>query len=117
MDRKLVQIYLSKDEYDVLKSNASKAGMSIADYIRSCTIKYDSGIPYYLDLAINKLDSISHGSYFSLSTLIGEEWPNIPRNIKSSLGKQFFNRVCNGDIYGVEVGYKNSSNVQLYKKI
>ncbi|MGL5751417.1 MAG: plasmid mobilization protein [Paraclostridium sp.] len=77
MDRKLVQIYLSQDEYDILKLNANNAGMSISDYIRSCTIKNDSGIPYYLDLAIDRIGSVSSGSYFSLSTLIGDDWPNI----------------------------------------
>ena len=116
MNRKLVQIYLSNEEHEELKLLAQKSGMTISDYIRSCTIESNSGIPYYLNLATQKLDNISPETYFSFSTLMAKEWTNIPKNIKSSLGKQFFKKVSSGEIENISICHKTPANVQLYKK-
>ena len=56
MNRRLVQIYLSDEEYNKLKTLAHKSNMTISDYIRSCTIDSNSGVPYYLNLATDKIN-------------------------------------------------------------
>ena len=114
MDKINVQLLLTQEEYDSLKKNADKQGLTVPCYIKSQVLEKDCFYEFYKQL-LDKVEKLPSGTRFNIKSLFGVEWI-MPRGIKLTLGRTSFNRVNKGIIDNVTVEGKDSSNVMWYKK-
>ena len=114
MEKVNVQILFTKNEYEQLKIEADKLGLTVPLYVRGEVLKNDSFGKYYKEL-IEKVDALSSGTKFNIKALFGVEW-TMNKGIKLNLGKTFFAAVDGGAINNVNSIGKDSSNVMWYEK-
>lgn len=110
-----IQILFTKEEYNHLKDEADKMGLTVPLYVKKMVLKEDAFGEYYQKL-IDKVEALPVGTRFNIKALFGVEW-TMNRGIKLNLGKTFYGRVYSKKVKNVECIGKDSSNVMWYEKI
>lgn len=114
MDKVNVQILFTKTEFEQLKVEADKLGLTVPLYIKGEVLKDNIFGKHYQEL-IEKVNALPSGTKFNIKALFGVEW-TMGKGIKLNLGKTFFGRVDSGIIDNVRCIGKDSSNVMWYEK-
>lgn len=114
MDKINVQILFTKTEFEQLKVEADKLGLTVPLYIKGEVLKDDIFGKHYQEL-IEKVNALPSGTKFNIKALFGVEW-TMGKGIKLNLGKTFYGRVYSGIIDNVRCIGKDSSNVMWYEK-
>lgn len=114
MDKINVQILFTKTEFEQLKVEADKLGLTVPLYIKGEVLKDDIFGKHYQEL-IEKVNALPSGTKFNIKALFGVEW-TMEKGIKLNLGKTFFGRVDSGIVDNVRCIGKDSSNVMWYEK-
>lgn len=114
MDKINVQLLFTKEEFDQLKAEADKVGLTVPLYIKSEVLKNDDFGSSYKKL-IEKVNELPSGTKFNIKALFGVEW-TMGKGIKLNLGKTFYGRVDSGVVDNVLKVGKDSSNVMWYEK-
>ena len=109
-----VQLLLTQEEYESLKKNADKQGLTVPCYIKSVVLEDDYFYGFYKKL-LDKVEQLPSGTKFNIKALFGVEW-TMPKGIKLTLGRTYFNRVDKGIIDNVIATGKDSSNVMWYER-
>jgi hypothetical protein len=109
-----VQLLLTQEEYESLKKNADKQGLTVPCYIKSVVLEDDYFYGFYKKL-LDKVEQLPSGTKFNIKALFGVEW-TMPKGIKLTLGRTYFNRVNKGIIDNVIATGKDSSNVMWYER-
>ena len=116
MDKKLIQLAFTQDEYKQLLELASDNNMNITDFMKSKTLPNYKGTPYYIEIAKEKVNLLPTDINFTLPLLFGEDWNKLSRSIKLSIGRDFYRQVNENNIQNIIPTSKDSSNIQVYKK-
>lgn len=114
MDKINVQLLFTKEEFDQIKAEADKVGLTVPLYIKSEVLKNDDFSSCYKKL-IEKVNELPKGTKFNIKALFGVEW-TMGKGIKLNLGKTFYGRVDSGVVDNVLKVGKDSSNVMWYEK-
>lgn len=107
-----VSVTLTEKEYDMVKVEAPKIGLTIAQYVKRFPItgkEFDERYKFLKEQA----QTHPSGEPFTVMSLFSD-WDAIERGTKLSLGRNFYHLVKRGELEGVKPAGKNSSNVQLY---
>lgn len=115
MNKINVQILFFEDEYNEIKKEADKHGLTVPLYIKSKVLKEDELSKSYEQL-IDKVNALPSGVRFNIRALFGVEWTIISKGVKLNLGKIYFQKVQEGIINNVTAIGKDSSNVMWYEK-
>lgn len=116
MDKINVQLLLSREEFDYLKSKADSENLSVPLYIKREVLGESEFNKYYKRL-LEKVDSLPSGTSFNIKLLMSVEWTKIPKGIKLALGKNFYKSVCGGSITNAKAVTKDQNSVMWYEKI
>lgn len=114
-----VQFTLNDDEYKALKKLAEDRGISIPKYVKDCVLSPSSeGLFQEIwEELKGKIERFPAGIEFTIATVMtGDRWDSFSRSTKLSLAKQLNKKVAAGDIPGVYLKSKSSSNVSIYEK-
>lgn len=109
MDKVNVQLLLTQEEYASIKKNADKQGLTVPCYIKSQVLEKEWFFEFYKQL-LDNVDKLPSGTKFNIKSLFGVEW-TMPKGIKLTLGRTYFNRVNKGIIDNVTATGRDSSNV------
>lgn len=107
-----VVITLTEEEYDRIKVQADEKGLTMAQYVKRYPIG-DQDFDSRFEELKRKAAAHQIGEEFTVMSLF-DDWGEIPRGVKLSLGRTFYHLVNRGELPGVTPAGKNSSNVQLY---
>lgn len=107
-----VSITLTDEEYAEVVRQAPQKGLTIAQYVKRFPIGSDAFETRYSYLKQKALGQPC-GIPFTVMSLF-QDWENIERGIKLSLGRNFYHLVKREGLLPVVPAGKNSSNVQLY---
>jgi|GEM_PF-4064582 len=110
----VVQLYFNTEDYKDLEERAREQGRgTISEYIRSRLLpegEYDR----YLRILVRRAESAAPGTY-TVASLIGPEFYDLPVGIRFSLGRAFFRLVTKFGVSGIKSsGEKNGA--QTYTK-
>lgn len=113
---KNIQLLLNDDEYARIAEAAEKQGIPVLVHIRSLLLgKEDAFAATYAE-ALCRVEMLTPGTKFSLKTLFGTDW-TMPRGIKLTLGRAFYDMVDGGKITAAKALGKDSSNIMQYVRI
>ena len=114
---KVIQVSFSDQEFKFLSLQAEKEGVTIPLYIKNRVLPKGEFDEFFEKL-IKIVDNLENGKVFTIRDLFGDEWREIEKGMRLSLGRTFNKKVINGATKKVEaLPYKDSSNTQLYKKL
>ena len=89
MPKKTVSISFTNDEFTKIQKIAQKEGVSISQYIKSKVLPNEVSL-IYKEL-LQKVKKLKSGEEFTIKNLWEQdEWDNIPKGIKLSIGKYFY---------------------------
>ena len=109
-----VSVTLTNDEYEKAMKEAEAKGLSISQYVKRFAIgsdEFDSRFEFLKKAALEQ----NVGKRFTVMSLF-DDWDEIEKGVKLTLGRAFFNLVKKGDLEGVEDAGKGVSNIQLYRR-
>lgn len=107
-----ISITLTDAEYRMAERKAAEKGITISQYVKQYPIisdEFETRFEYLKENAV----SFSPGVKFTVMSIF-EDWKDIERGTKLSLGRTFFHLVRRGGLKPVKPAGKNTSNVQLY---
>jgi hypothetical protein len=117
MAEKIISFGVTFEEYKNIDSEAKNAGMSISMFCKSKIL--DTAFYENYQLLLKKVSNLpSSITKFSVSDLFdNEQWKNIPRGVRLSIGKQFYNMVKNHIIKNIKIEGFGTSKTMRYSKI
>ena len=115
MGNKSVQILFTDEELEYLEKEAAKEGLTVPLYIKG-TVLQDNEFGKYYKVLVDKANKLSPGTRFNIKAIFGTDW-TMPKGVKLTLGKTYYNRVQDGTITNVKAEGKDSSNVMWYIKL
>jgi hypothetical protein len=118
MAEKIISFGVTFEEYKTIESEAKDAGMSISMFCKSKII--NTMFNKYYQVLLRKVNELSANKYlkFAISDLFEDrQWKMIPKGIRLSIGKQFFNMVNKKLIKNVKVEGFGTSKTMRYSKI
>lgn len=110
-----VSVTLTNDEYKKALKDAEAKGLTISQYVKRFSIgsnEFDTRFEFLKKAAQEQ----NVGKRFTVMSLF-EDWNEIEKGVRLTLGRAFFNLVKKGDLEGVEDAGKGVSNIQLYRRI
>ncbi len=110
-----IQILVTEEEFEKLRSEADDFGLTVPLYIKSKVVEGNDFGTCYKKL-MEKVDNLPSGTRFNIKSLFGVEW-TMDRGVKLNLGKTYYSRVVAGIITNIKIVGKDSSNVMWYEKI
>jgi len=115
MSDKTITIGFTDLEYDQIQKKAQSLGFSITQYIKSRVIPGEFNEKY--EELLQKVKHYHSKKDFSVKSLWEQnEWENISRGVKLSLGKHFYRNVIAEKIDNVKkIGF-GEAGIMLYKK-
>ena len=117
MAEKIISFGVTFEEYKNIKSEAKDAGMSISMFCKSKVI--NTMFNKYYQLLLKKVNKLPANKKikFSISDLFeNKQWQMIPKGIRLSVGKQFFNMVNKNIIKDVKIEGFGTSKTMRYSK-
>jgi hypothetical protein len=118
MAEKIISFGVTFEEYKNIEADAKNEGMSISMFCKSKilnTVFYE-----YYQLLLKKVNELpaNNSIKFAISDLFEyDQWCIIPKGIRLSIGKQFFNMVKNKTIKNVYIeGFGTSKTMRYSKK-
>lgn len=70
-----------------------------------------------LNKILSEIQKMDVSSSFTLKNILKEDWEKIPNGLRMSLGKNFYKRVQNGEIYNVSFKEKDVNSTTWYQKV
>ena len=115
MSEKTISIGFTNEEYSRILKSAQTEGLSISQYIKSKIIPNEFNERYMI--LMQNLSKLNPNTVFSIKDLWGpDEWENISRGVKLSLGKHFYKNVKSGNINNVTIQGFGISGIMCYIK-
>ncbi|MCL2843855.1 MAG: single-stranded DNA-binding protein [Chitinivibrionia bacterium] len=117
---KIISFSVSSKEFEKIQKEAKKDNMSVSMYCKSEITKSKAILQFskFYDDLIKKLRKYPTGVVFALSALMKDEWRDIPKGIKLSMGRQFFREVKGGIVKNVKIeGYLAARTMHYSKSI
>ena len=116
MSERTISIGFTNEEYSKILELAQAKNYSISQYIRSKVIPNEFNIKYsYL---IKKISKLKPDTIFTVKTLWRiDEWNEIPKGIKLSLGKHFYTNVKLGNFTNIKIIGYGKYGIMNYLKI
>ena len=116
MPDKTVTLSFTAEEYNDIDERARAEGVSVSLYIKSRVIKNEIGFKY--SELLRRIKNLKPGVDFCIRDLWdSNEWDNIPRGIKLSIGKYFYKNVIEEKIPNVKLKGYGKFGVMYYTKI
>lgn len=109
-----VSVTLTDAEYQDVLVKSKEKGLTVSQYVKKYPISVDDFDSRYSELK-KKACSQPVGVPFTVMSLF-EDWDDIPRGVKLSLGRNFYHLVKRKaeEVKQIRATNKNSSNIQLY---
>lgn len=107
-----VVVTLTDQEFAEVERFAKEKGLSISQYVKRYPIT-DNDFDFRYDFLKKEAVKQPVNSPFTVMSLF-EDWNEISRGVKLSLGRCFYHLVKGGNLPNVVPAGKNSSSVQLY---
>lgn len=109
-----VSVTLTDEEYEEVLVKAKEKGLTVAQYVKKYPIsgdEFDRRYAFLKEQALLQPVKVP----FTVMSLF-DDWDDIPRGIKLSLGRNFYHLVKREteELIKIKPAGKNSSNVQLY---
>jgi hypothetical protein len=115
MSEKTISIGFTNEEFSKIFDLAQIEGMSIAQYIKSKILSNEFNKKY--KVLLQNLLQIETNRIFTVKELFkSDEWDNISRGVRLSLGKHFFKNVKNKNIKNVSIKGYGISGIMCYIK-
>ena len=107
-----VVVTLTDKEFEEVEKLAKERGLSISQYVKRYPIS-DDDFDYRYEFLKKAAVKQPKNCPFTVMSLF-DDWDEISRGVKLSLGRCFYHLVKGGKLPKVEPAGKNSSSVQLY---
>ncbi|HIS65084.1 MAG TPA: single-stranded DNA-binding protein [Candidatus Avoscillospira avistercoris] len=107
-----VVVTLTDEEYKSMVYEAGRKGLTLSQYVKRFPVG-DQDFDSRFEELKNKAKDYERNKTFTVMSLF-DDWNDIQRGVKLSLGRTFYHFVKRGELPGVIPAGKNSSNVQLY---
>ena len=109
-----VQLLFTEKEYEKLRKEAYKYGLTVPLYVKGEVLKDDDFTKSYRSLIL-RVNMLPSGTKFNIRSLFGVDW-TMSKGVKLNLGKTYFNSISKGVIDNVNIVGKDSSKVMWYEK-
>jgi hypothetical protein len=115
MPEKTVSIGFTNEEFSEIQANAQKENVSISQYIKSKVISNETSFKY--EELLQKVKKLNSGDEFTIKKLWEpDEWDNIPKGVKLSIGKYFYKNVKSEKVDNVIIKGFGKAGIMCYKK-
>jgi len=115
MSEKTITIGFTNNEYSNIELLAKKRGLSISQYIKSEIIPNEFEEKY--KELLQKVKKLKSGDEFNIKILWKpDEWDNISKGVKLSLGKHFYKNIEVKNIEDVIIKGFGKAGIMLYTK-
>ena len=115
MPEKTFSIGFTNEEFTKIQALAQKEGVSISQYIKSKVIPNETSLKYRE--LLQKVKKLKPGDEFTIKKLWEpDEWDNIPKGVKLSIGKYFYKNVESEMIDNVIIKGFGKAGIMCYKK-
>lgn len=111
---KIVQITFTDEQYSELESQAGD--QKIQHYIIKQLFP-DNDFERWFPELLFRVKKIPKGMKFNISAVLGTDWINIPKGIRLSLGRVFYQHVAANKISEVKAIEQDSAKTQWYQKV
>ena len=112
---RVIQIPVSDREYEQLAEKANAEGSTIVRYIKDIVIPGNDFQRWFPEL-LNRVNSLEIETEFNIRAVMATDWVNIPKGIKLSLGRVFYQHVDSGRVANVTPLCMDSAKTQWYQK-
>lgn len=113
---KNIQLLLNDDEYAHIAEAAEKRGIPVLAHIRALLLGTEDAFAATYADTLRRVEALTPGTKFSLKTLFGTDW-TMPRGIKLTLGRAFYDMVDGGKVTAAKALGKDSSNIMQYVRV
>lgn len=119
--RQILTISLSRKQNEYLEHVSKKKGQTKSEYIKELVFPKELLFVQtdMLDTVIDRVKTLSRGAFSIPELFTSEEWSQISKGERISLGKSFYQAVENGRVHDVECIKKKDSKTHsmLYMKL
>jgi hypothetical protein len=110
---KVVQMTFTDEQYAELKKRAGD--QIIQHYLLGREFPKNDFEKWFPELLL-RVGEIRNGTKFNIKAVFGTEWINIPKGIKLSLGRVFYQQVNASKVLNVHASERDKAKTQWYIK-